>query len=113
MIYITTNTLAFPLMLLLWTINGLLFIAVWRLILGKVAPSSGFCRGLVQCTDPFVQAVQHWCEARWERSVATAWFWAGALLLLFMARQVCLHALVSIAGTGAASESFRNAVVVG
>lgn len=112
MIYITNNTWAFVLMLLLWAINSLLFMTSWRLILGQVAPESRFCRGLAQSIDPLVHAVRHWCEARWKRSLATAWFWVAAMLLLFVMRQVCLHALVSMASARVASESFRHALLV-
>ena len=98
MTHIDTDLWMFPLVLLIWMINGYLFIATLRLILGQLDATrdSQLCRGLAQCTDPIVSACQNWVERRVGKPVSAFWVWATTILAALVVRHLCLGILLSL-----------------
>ena len=99
MIIVPLNILSLPLLIVLWVIDSLLFLAVSRLLLRKISRirATQAYAGLTQLTDPLHNVVERWLAKR-KKGPAPPWApWFCVLCGLLVIRYIVTGVLVLMA----------------
>ncbi len=88
MITVSTNILSLPLVLAIWALDSLLFLAAMRLTLRGIprAETTGVYRSLRDLTDPIPRAIGRWVSNRRARSLRLWVSWVIFILGLIVGR---------------------------
>ncbi len=98
---ITTHILAFPLLVLLWTLDAYAFLLVARMILSRIGSmhTNRIAMLLQEFTDPLLCGVQRQLTS-WRGRAVPSWApWLTLMAMILLVRHLLIWALLSFAGT--------------
>lgn len=98
MILVPTNLLAFPLFVLLWTLDAYLVAIVLRVVLCQLGTQRNgrLCSALMELIDPLAQRVEHRLQV-WRCRPSPRWMtWAIIVTALLLARSILSSVLFAV-----------------
>jgi len=99
MIIYTTNILALPLMVLIWTMDMFLVLSAIRLVLGHLsnARARGARAGLQRITDSVPEAISGWLSRRRQKPVPPWLPWLIVFIAAFLVQHLLIWTVISTA----------------
>lgn len=93
---IVNNPFILPLLMIMWSVDAWLFLALIRLILEKIAPTNQFSKTITLLTDLLPQLVKRWVLQWFKKTMTTKAAWLLTIVGIIMLRRILVWFVISL-----------------